>query len=74
MPAMFCRNGNFLNLILECTGRKKKDKEAKVTIAQTLWVPPVNNHGEFGQWAFIKVRAPWDAKTEILTALNLKDV
>ena len=28
------------------------DKEVKVTTAQTLWIPAVNNHGEFGRWAF----------------------
>lgn len=31
---------DFLHLILECTGQKKKDKEAKVATAKTLWVPP----------------------------------
>ena len=35
---------DLLNLILECTGQK--DKEAKVTTAQTLWIPAVNGHGE----------------------------
>ena len=65
---------DLLNLILECTGQKKKDKEAKVTTAQTLWVPAVNGHGEFGRWAFFEVRDPWDAKTEILAALKRKTV
>ncbi len=52
---------NFLNLILECTGQKKKDKEAKVATAQTLWVPAVNGHGKFGRWAFLEIAGPWDA-------------
>jgi type III restriction enzyme len=47
-----------LNLILECTGQKKKDKEAKVTTAQTLWIPAVNGHGEFGRWQFLEIRDP----------------
>ena len=56
---------DLLNLILECTGQKKKDKEAKVTTAQTLWIPAVNGHGEFGRWRFLEIRDPWDAKNEI---------
>ena len=65
---------NLLNLILECTGQKKKDKEAKVTTAQTLWIPAVNNHGEFGRWAFLEIRDPWEAKNTIREALQGKEV
>jgi type III restriction enzyme len=59
-----------LNLILECTGQKKKDKDAKVTTTQTLWIPAVNGHGEFGRWAFLETRDPWDAKNEIAAFLK----
>ncbi len=38
-----------LNLILEVTGERKKEKEAKTATARTLWMPAVNNHG--GVWA-----------------------
>jgi type III restriction enzyme len=61
---------DLLNLILECTGQKKKDKEAKVSTAQTLWIPAVNTHGEFGRWRFLEIRDPWDAQTVIRNALN----
>ncbi len=61
---------NLLNLILECTGQKKKDKEAKVTTAQTLWIPAVNGHGEFGHWAFLEISDPWDAKNAIRAKLK----
>ena len=54
-----------LNLIVEVTGEKKKDKEAKVSTARTLWVPAVNNHGRFGRWAFVDVSDPWDAQNFI---------
>ena len=53
---------NLFNLILECTGQKKKDKEAKVTTAQTLWVPAVNGHGGFGRWAFLEIEDPREAR------------
>jgi type III restriction enzyme len=57
--------GDSLNLILEVTGEKKKDKAAKVATARNLWIPAVNNHGAFGRWAFIEVDDPWDAANRI---------
>ena len=56
---------DLLNLIVEVTGEKKKDKAAKVATARTLWVPAVNNHGGFGRWAFLEVADPWDAQNLI---------
>jgi type III restriction enzyme len=67
--------GNPLNLILEVTGEAKKEKQAKVSTARSLWVPAVNNHGEFGRWAFLEITDPWNAKNEINNLLpNLKSV
>ena len=40
---------DLLNLIVEVTGEKKKDKAAKVATARTLWVPAINNHGGYGR-------------------------
>jgi type III restriction enzyme len=54
-----------LKLIIEVTGAKDKDKEAKVAAAQTLWVPAVNNAGTWGRWAFVEIRDPWDAQSII---------
>lgn len=54
-----------LNLIIEVTGERKKDKEAKVSTARNLWVPAVNNHGGFGRWAFLEISDPWDAQNTI---------
>lgn len=56
---------DLLNLIVEVTGEKRKDKAAKVATARTLWVPAVNNHGGFGRWAFLEVADPWDAQNLI---------
>jgi type III restriction enzyme len=56
---------DLLNLVVEVTGEKKKDKIAKVATARTLWVPAINNHGGFGRWAFIEVGDPWDAQNLI---------
>ncbi len=56
---------DLLNLIIEVTGEKKKDKAAKVATARTLWVPAVNNHGAFGRWAFLEIADPWDGQSAI---------
>ena len=59
-----------LNLLIEVTGQKKKDKAAKVSTARAQWVPAVNNHGGFGRWAFLEITDPWDAKTTLRSALK----
>lgn len=46
---------DLLNLILEVSGQKKKEKEAKVQTAKTMWVPAVNNLAAFGRWAFQEI-------------------
>jgi type III restriction enzyme len=46
---------DLLHLILEVSGQKKKEKEAKVQTAKTLWVPGVNNLHRFGRWAFLEI-------------------
>lgn len=57
--------GDPLSLIIEVTGQKKRDKEAKVATARLLWIPAVNNHGSLGRWAFLEIDDPWDAKNTI---------
>lgn len=56
---------DLLNLIVECTGEKKRDKAAKVATARSLWVPAVNNHGGYGRWDFLEIADPWDAQNLI---------
>ena len=56
---------DLLNLILEMTGEKKKDKANKVATAKTLWIPAVNNEGLFGRWQFLEIEDPWDAQNII---------
>ena len=59
-----------LNLIVEVSGEKRKDKMAKVETAKTLWVPSVNNFGGFGKWGFVEISDPWDAKNLIRSYLE----
>lgn len=63
---------DLLNLIVEVTGEHKKDKAAKVSTANTLWIPAINNHGGFGRWDFIEITDPWNAKNEIRESLQDK--
>jgi type III restriction enzyme len=67
------QNGDQINLIVEVTGEKKREKAAKVAAARNLWVPAINNHGGFGQWAFIEISDPWDAKNTIRAFCIAKD-
>jgi len=59
-----------LNLLVEVSGERRKDKAAKVAAARELWVPAMNNHGEFGEWAFVEITDPWDAPNTIRTFLT----
>lgn len=61
---------DLLNVVVEVSGERKKDKVARVTTAETLWVPAVNNHGGFGRWAFVEVTDPYDAVNTIRSVLR----
>ena len=61
---------NPLNLIIEVTGEKRKDKAAKVATARTLWVPAINNYGGFGRWAFVEIDDPWNAQNAIRKGIS----
>ncbi|MBI4669482.1 MAG: DEAD/DEAH box helicase family protein [Elusimicrobia bacterium] len=61
---------NLLNLIVEVTGERKKDKVTKVDTARLFWIPAINNHGEFGRWAFIEISDPWDAQNTIRATIK----
>jgi len=59
-----------LNLIIEVSGRKKKEKDVKTATARNLWVPAINNHGGFGQWDFLEITDPWNVKNYIRSFLR----
>jgi len=61
-----------LNLLIEVTGERKKDKVIKVETASTYWVPAVSNLGEFGRWTFTEITDPWEAAD--LIAMNIQDI
>ena len=49
---------HLLNLIVEVSGEAKKDKQAKVEITKTMWIPAVNNEKIFGRSAFLEITDP----------------
>jgi type III restriction enzyme len=63
-------SGQLVNLIIEVTGQKRKEKEAKASTAHDLWVPAINNHGGFGRWEYIEITDPWFAPDRIREVLK----
>ncbi len=59
-----------LQLVIEVSGAQRRDKEAKVATARTLWAPAVSNLRSHGRWAFLECRDPWNAETEIRVAVG----
>ncbi|HEX3315541.1 MAG TPA: hypothetical protein VHR72_11650, partial [Gemmataceae bacterium] len=56
---------DLLNLIVEVSGQREDDKQAKVDTARKLWVPAVNGEGRFGRWAFLEVTDPWKVEDDL---------
>lgn len=52
---------DLLNLLLEVSGEPRDDKAAKVSAIRNLWLPAVNNSGQFGRWAYLEITDPYQA-------------
>jgi len=63
--------GELVSLIVEVSGKKDKEKEAKISTARNLWIPAVNNHEGFGRWSFIEITDPWDAQNVVRDRFNI---
>lgn len=61
---------NLLNLVVEVSGEKLKEKTAKVDTTRNLWLPAINYHGGFGRWDFMEITDPWDAENKIFAYLS----
>ncbi|MEX1278815.1 MAG: restriction endonuclease subunit R, partial [Chloroflexota bacterium] len=61
-----------INLLIEVTGERKKDKVAKTDSASTYWVPAVSNLREFGRWAFTEITDPAEAAD--LIAVTIREI
>ena len=56
---------NIVNLILETSGMGREDKIQKANTVKNMWVPAVNNYGEFGEWTFLEITDPWNIQNTI---------
>ena len=45
-------DGNLLHLVVEIKGYRREDAKDKKATMETCWVPGVNNHEDYGRWAF----------------------
>ena len=61
---------DLLNLIIEVSGEQRPDKDAKVATVKNLWVPAVNNTGQFGRWDCVEITDPYQAMTTIREYLS----
>ncbi|MDX6379491.1 MAG: type restriction enzyme [Rubrobacteraceae bacterium] len=41
-----------LHLVVEIKGYRREDAKEKKAAMETYWIPGVNNHGQYGRWAF----------------------
>jgi type III restriction enzyme len=59
-----------LNLIVEIKGYRREDAKEKKSTMENYWVPGVNNHGQYGRWAFAeftevyRIQADFEDKVE----------
>jgi type III restriction enzyme len=61
---------DLLHLIIEIKGYRREDAKEKKATMDTYWVPGVDNHGQYGRWAFAEcaevyqIEADFEAKVE----------
>jgi len=59
-----------VHLIVEIKGYRREDAKVKKSTMETYWVPGVNNHGQYGRWAFAEftdvyqIEADFEARVE----------
>ena len=58
-----------LMLVVEIKGERDIDDQVKAETMRTLWVPGVNNLGDWGRWGFVELRDPWGMATDYAAAL-----
>ena len=53
-----------LHLIVEIKGYRREDAEEKKAAMEIYWVPGVNNHGQYGRWAFAEFSDVYAMQTD----------
>lgn len=55
---------NPLHLIVEIKGYRGEDAKIKKSTMDSYWVPGVNNHGNYGRWAFAEFCDVWEMQDD----------
>lgn len=55
---------NPLHLVVEIKGYRGEDAKEKKTTMKTYWVPGVNNHGNYGRWAFAELTEVYEIEAD----------
>lgn len=67
--------GDSLHVIVEVSGERDEEKEAKISTTRNLWVPAVNRLGTWGRWGFVEISDPWNCQFTIRNyVLSLREV
>ncbi len=55
---------DLLHLIVEIKGYRREDAKEKTATMETYWVPGVNNHSQYGRWAFAEFTEVYQIETD----------
>ena len=53
-----------LHLIVEIKGYRRENAKDKKNTMETYWVPGVNNHRQYGRWAFAEFTDAWEIQSD----------
>ena len=59
-----------LHVVVEIKGYRREDAKEKRAAMENYWIPGVNNHGQYGRWAFAEftevyqIESDFEAKVE----------
>lgn len=53
-----------LHLVVEIKGYRGEDAKEKKNTMEAYWVPGVNNHGNYGRWAFAEFVDVWEMQSD----------
>lgn len=57
---------DLLHLIVEIKGYRREDAKEKKTTMEIYWVPGVNNHGQYGRWAFAEFTDVYEMQDDFM--------
>jgi type III restriction enzyme len=53
-----------LHLVVEIKGYRREDAKEKKNTMEAYWVPGLNNHGNYGRWAFAEFVDVWEMQSD----------